>query len=207
VSARLTFLVVATFALLALACHGIPSVQDSTQLDSTPGSSFEPIPDVELTTHEGRRVHFYSDLVRGRVVVVQFFFVHCQGVCPLSTGTLLAMQDQLGARLGGDISFLSITLDPEQDTPEVLAEHARAIGARPGWTFLTGTEADIERLRRRLGVFDIDPVIDADRNQHAGVLVLGNDAKQRWTMKPATLPASFLTAALLRLAEPAAPAN
>lgn len=192
--------IAAAFALLALACHGVPSVQDST-----PGSPFEPIPDVELTTQDGQRVHFYEDLVRGRVVVVQFFFVHCQGVCPRSTGTLLAMQAELGERLGRDISFLSVTLDPEQDTPAVLAEHARTIGAHPSWTFLTGAEADIERLRRRLGVFDIDPVVDADRNQHAGVLVLGNDVKQRWTMKPATLPASFLTAALLRLAEPALP--
>ena len=172
---------------------------NSADRSPAPASAFVPIPNVELVTHEGQPVRFYDDLVRGRVVVVQFFFVHCEGVCPLSTGRLLELQDALGPRLGRDVSFLSITLDPERDTPEVLAEHARSIGAAHGWTFLTGAAADIEALRRRLGVFDLDPVLDADRNQHAGVLVLGNDAKQRWTMKPATLSAAFLLQSIERL--------
>lgn len=181
-------------AVLALACHSrAPRVESA--------SSFVPIPNASLLTHTGQSVRFYDDLVRGRTVVVQFFFVHCEGICPLSTGRMLALQELLGERLGRDVFFLSITLDPEQDTPAVLAEHARALGARPGWTFLTGAKDGIETLRRRLGVFDLDPVIDADRNQHAGVLVLGNDAKQRWAMKPATLPARTLLQSILRLAE------
>ena len=162
-------------------------------------SSFEPIPNVELTSHEGRKLRFYEDLVRDRVVVVQFFFVHCEGICPLSTGKMLALQEALGARFGRDVYFLSVTLEPERDTPAVLAEHAREIGAAPGWTFLTGAADDIEALRRRLGVFDLDPVIDADRNQHAGVLVLGNDRKQRWSMKPAGLSTRALLQAIERL--------
>lgn len=165
-------------------------------------SSFVPIPNVELATHEGRSVRFYDDLVHEQVVVVQFFFVHCEGICPLSTGKMLALQEALGPRLGREVFFLSVTLDPERDTPAVLAEHAREIGAGPGWTFLTGAAADIEALRRRLGVFDLDPLIDADRNQHAGVLVLGNDRKERWTMKPATLSTRFLMQALERLLDP-----
>ncbi len=181
-------------AVLALACHSrAPRVESA--------SSFVPTPNASLLTHTGQSVRFYDDLVRGRTVVVQFFFVHCEGICPLSTGRMLALQELLGERLGRDVFFLSITLDPEQDTPAVLAEHARALGARPGWTFLTGAKDDIETLRRRLGVFDLDPVIDADRNQHAGVLVLGNDAKQRWAMKPATLSARTLLQSILRLAE------
>lgn len=181
--------VLATVALLA-ACRA-----------STPelASSFVPIPNVELVTQAGEAVRFYDELVHGRVVVVQFFFVHCEGVCPRSTGKMLELQEELGPRLGRDITFVSITLDPARDTPAVLAEHARAIGAGPGWTFLTGNEADIEALRRRLGVFDRDPAIDADRNQHAGVLVLGNDAKQRWSMRPATLSTSSLMQAIERL--------
>jgi protein SCO1/2 len=186
-----------TAAALLAACRATPvSTAEVT-------SSFVPIPNVELVTQEGQAVRFYDDLVRDRVVVVQFFFVHCDGVCPVSTGRMLELQEALGPRLGRDVSFLSITLDPERDTPPVLAEHARAIGARPGWTFLTGSKADVEALRRRLGVFDLDPAIDADKNQHAGVLVLGNDRKQRWTMKPATLSKPFLMRAIERLAEPA----
>jgi len=185
----------ALLAAALLACHGAEE-----RSVSAPPSPFEPIPDVALATQDGRSVHFYEDLVRGRTVVVQFFFTDCQGICPLSTGKLLALQELLGERVGRDIFFLSVTLDPAHDTPAVLAEHARAIGAGPGWTFLTGSAEDIELLRRRLGVFDLDPAIDADRNQHAGVLVLGNDRKQRWTMRPATLSAGFLNEAVLRLA-------
>jgi len=188
--------VVALAAAVFLACRASPAATAEV------ASTFVPIPNVELVTQEGKSVRFYDDLVRDRIVVVQFFFVHCDGICPISTGRMLELQDALGPRLGREVSFLSITLDPERDTPSVLAEHARAIGARPGWTFLTGSEADIQALRRRLGVFDLDPAIDADRNQHAGVLVLGNDRKQRWTMKPATLSASFLMRAIERLAEP-----
>jgi protein SCO1/2 len=163
-------------------------------------NSFAPIPNPELTTHEGRTVRFYDDLVRGRVVVIQFFFVHCQGVCPLSTARMLELRDELGERFGREVSFLSITLDPEVDTPDVLATHARELTAGTGWTFLTGARADIDALRRRLGVFDLDPVLDADKNQHAGVLVLGNDRKQRWIMKPAALPARALFRSLQLLA-------
>lgn len=185
-------------ALLALAALA-PACRAAAG-EPVPPAPFDPIPNVELVTQAGELVRFYDDCVRGRTVVVQFFFTDCQGACPLSTGRLLELQRALGERLGRDITFLSITLDPGHDTPEVLAEHARTVGARPGWIFLTGRPEDILALRRRLGVFDLDPELDRDRNQHAGVLVLGNDAKQRWSMKPATLPVRPLLAALERLA-------
>lgn len=178
----------------ALLAEGVPGVPEAV-----PPSSFVPIPDVTLVTHEGRSVRFYSDLVRGRTVVVQFFFTDCQGICPVSTGRMRELQAALGERLGPEVSFLSVTLDPAHDTPAVLAEHARAIGARPGWTFLTGDLADITALRYRLGVYDLDPELDADRNQHAGVLVLGNEPRQRWSMKPATLSVRPLLAAIERV--------
>lgn len=194
-----------TLALLVTAALSTACRAAAPRAEPELASSFVPIPNAEFTTQDGRRLHFYDDLVRGRTVVIQFFFTRCQGVCPLSTGKLLALQEALGERLGRDVSFLSITLDPEHDTPAALAQHAQALGARPGWTFLTGAEADIQALRRRLGVFDLDPVLDADRNQHGAVLVLGNDAKQRWSMRPATLSGAFLARAVLRLAEPASP--
>lgn len=188
---RLPALVLVGLAWLA-GCHSAPA--------EAPSVSFEPIPNARLTDQNGRVVRFYDDVVRDRVVVIQFFFVHCDGICPLSTGKMLAMREALGERVGRDIDFVSITLDPERDTPAVLAEYARNLDVGPGWTFLTGAKADIEALRWRLGAFDLDPEIDADRTQHAGVLVLGNDAKQRWSMKPATLSTSSLTRAVLRLA-------
>ena len=162
---------------------------------------FVPIPDVALTDQEGSELRFHRDLVAGRTVAVQFFFTDCQGICPLSTAKMLALQQDLGARLGRDVFLLSVTLDPEHDTPAVLRAHAEALGARPGWTFLTGDKADIELLRRRLGVYDLDPVLDADRNQHAGVIVMGNEPDRRWVMKPANVPEAAILRTLLRLAE------
>lgn len=189
-------------AALTLACRATAREERAAEPvseEAVPASPFEPIPDVALVTHESRTVRFYEDLVRGRTVVVQFFFTDCQGICPVSSGRMVQLQEALGERLGSEVTFLSITLDPANDTPAALAEHARTIGARSGWIFLTGDLADITALRYRLGVYDLDPALDADRNEHAGVLVMGNEPRQRWSMKPATLPVRPLLAALERL--------
>ena len=138
------------------------------------------LPNVRLTTHEGRSVRFYDDLVKGKVVAINFMFTSCQIACPLATLSLLQVQRALGERAGRDVTFLSISLDPTHDTPEVLRAFARAQGAGPGWYFLTGPARDVEQLRRRLGVYDLDPAVDADRSQHAGLLVLGNEPTGRW---------------------------
>jgi protein SCO1/2 len=138
------------------------------------------LPNLPLTTHEGRVVRFYDDLVRGKVVAINFMFTSCQIACPLTTLSLLQVQKALGQRAGRDITFLSISLDPAHDTPEVLRAFARAQGVGPGWYFLTGVPRDVEQLRRKLGVYDLDPVVDADRSQHAGLLVLGNEPRGRW---------------------------
>lgn len=135
---------------------------------------------IELTTHEGRSVRFYDDLVKGKVVAINFMFTSCQIACPLTTPRLVEVQKALGARAGRDVTFLSISLDPAHDTPAVLRAYARAFGVGPGWYFLTGRRADVERLRRALGVYDLDPVVDADRTQHAGLIVLGNEPQARW---------------------------
>jgi protein SCO1 len=135
---------------------------------------------IELTTHEGRSVRFYDDLVKGKVVAINFMFTTCQRACLRITPQIAEVQRALGERPGLDVTFLSISLEPEHDTPEVLRKYAKAFRAGPGWYFLTGKKTDIERLRRALGVYDPDPVVDADVTQHAGVLVLGNEPKARW---------------------------
>ncbi len=140
----------------------------------------EHLPNTTLTTHEGRSVRFYDDLVKGKVVGINFMFTTCRIACPVTTLYLAEAQKLLGERAGRDITFLSISLDPEHDTPKVLDAYAKAYGAGPGWYFLTGKQNDIEGLRRKLGVYDLDPVVDADRTQHAGIFVLGNEPRGRW---------------------------
>jgi len=139
----------------------------------------EHLPNVLLWTHEGRAVRFYDDLVKGRTVAINFMYADCQRACPVATHNLTLAQQSLGAR-AGEVSFLSISLEPERDTPEALREYARMHGAGPGMTFLTGRREDIERLRRALGAYDPDPTIDADRSQHAGLVILGNEPAGRW---------------------------
>jgi protein SCO1/2 len=142
------------------------------------------LPNTRLTTHEGKSVRFYDDLVKGKVVAINFMFTNCRIACPVTTPKLVEVQKALGERSGRDITFLSITLDPEHDTSKVLQAYARAYGVGPGWYFLTGKQNDIEQLRRKLGVYDLNPIVDADRTQHAGILVLGNEPRGRWKAVP-----------------------
>ena len=159
-------------------------------------------PNPVLISQGGERLRFYDDLVRGKRVVIQFLYSRCSGTCPVTSANLMQVQAALGQRLGRDFFIYSITLDPEHDTPEVLAAHAERAGTPPGWLFLTGAPADIETLRRHLGVYDPDPLIDADLEQHSGMLVLGNEPLGRWCAVPGQLSAGALTRALERVLEP-----
>ena len=138
------------------------------------------LPNVALTTHDNRTVRFYDDLVKGNVVAINFMFTTCQNACPAATAYLVAAQRALSEDLRRDITFLSISLDPQHDKPDVLKGYAQAHGAGPGWYFLTGRRTDIELLRRKLGAYDLDPVVDADLTQHVGIVILGNEPKGRW---------------------------
>jgi protein SCO1/2 len=141
-------------------------------------------PNVALTTHEGRNVRFYDDLIKDKVVTITFMYATCQGVCPLITENLLQVQKLLGPRVGRDIFMYSITLKPKEDTPEVLANYVRMHGVKPGWTFLTGKPGDVELLRRKLGFTNPDPTLDRDKSQHIGNVRYGNEARQLWAACP-----------------------
>ena len=142
------------------------------------------LPDVPLITHEGQKVRFYSDLVRGRTVFVSMMYAQCSERCPPMTQNLRAVQEALGDRVGRDIFFYSISLLPEQDRPADLKAYRELNRIGPGWTFLTGAKADVERLRFALGFYDPDPQVDADLGQHIGAVRVGNDALDRWCMTP-----------------------
>ncbi|MFN2599299.1 MAG: SCO family protein [Pyrinomonadaceae bacterium] len=140
------------------------------------------LPNVELVTQDGAKVHFYDDLVKDRRVVIQFMFTRCKDICPVITHHLVEVQRMLDGRVGRDIFFYSISLSPEEDTPRDLTAFAKMHGAGPGWTFLTGKPADILLLRRSLGFYLDDPKQDADRNNHSGMIVVGTEPLMRWAM-------------------------
>jgi protein SCO1 len=159
-------------------------------------------PNLALTTHEGRGVRFYDDLIKDRVVVINMMYATCEGVCPRITSNLVRVQKLLGDRVGRDIFMYSITLRPEQDTPEVLARHVRMHKIGPGWTFLTGAPADVETLRRRLGFIDLDPVRDRDTANHIGLVRYGNEARHLWASCPGLMRAGSLATAISRMGRP-----
>ena len=140
------------------------------------------LPNVELITQDNQKVHFYTDLVKDRRVVIQFMFTRCKDVCPIITHHLVEVQKILKDSVGSDIFFYSITLSPEEDTPRDLKAYAKMHGVGPGWTFLTGKPDDILLLRKSLGFFYNDPKEDADRNNHSGMLVVGTEPLMRWAM-------------------------
>ena len=115
-------------------------------------SEIGPAPAFSLTAQDRRRVSM-ADL-RGKVVVVAFIYASCADTCPLLTAKMVNLQRRLAPDFGRNVAFVSITVDPERDTPEVLARYARAHGANlAGWSFLTGSRAQIEGVALRYGVF------------------------------------------------------
>jgi protein SCO1/2 len=154
---------------------------------------------VEVKTHDGRTLHFYDDVMKGKILLINFFFTSCDDVCPLMTENLARVQELLAPRVGQDIRMVSISLQPEFDTPAVLAAYAKSYNVGPGWMFLTGKKVDIELLRHRLGFVDSNPTEDADLEQHIGTVRIANEPMHRWAMSPALLNPPALVRAVKRV--------
>lgn len=155
---------------------------------------------VLLTTQHGRQVRFYDDLVKDRTVVINLMYSGCGEVCPANSAQLARLNALLGERMGRDITMLSISIDPVADTPQRLKQYWTTFGAKPGWLFLTGKPAEIDKLRRELGAYDLDPALDADPTQHAGYAMIGNDAANRWIVVPLLMSTPQLVGSILRVA-------
>lgn len=111
-----------------------------------------PAPVFTLTSHLGKAVSLGD--FGGKVVAVTFIFASCADTCPVLTAKMARVREELGEMFGSQIVFVSITVDPERDTPEILAQYAENFGAAAeGWHFLTGEPAAIRDVTRRYGVF------------------------------------------------------
>lgn len=137
-------------------------------------------PNVPLITHEGKSVRFFDDLLKGKVVMLNFIYTTCPDVCSVETARLVRVQEILGDRVGKDIFMYSITIDPANDTPQVLRQYAEKFGVGPGWTFLTGNEADVVLLRRKMGLYIEDIDKDGNTNNHNVSLIIGNQSTGQW---------------------------
>src|SRR5262252_1138475 len=148
------------------------------------------LPNLPLITHEGKRVFFYDDLVKDKVVTLNFFFSHCDEVCPLVTANLVKVQKLLGDQVGRDIHMYSFTLKPEEDSVDVIRNYRKKFGAN--WTFLTTTPDAMEKLRKAIGFSYPDPKIDADKTQHIGNVRYGNEPLMYWAACPGMARAEFV---------------
>jgi protein SCO1/2 len=145
------------------------------------------IPDIVLVNQRGEKVHFYSDLIRNRVVAINTIFTTCTTICPVMGAGFASLRKTLQAKGPANASLISISIDPLADTPERLAEWSRGFGETgPGWTLLTGPKADVDRLLKALGLFT------ADKNDHAPVTLIGGDDGAGWSRAPGLYSSSRL---------------
>jgi protein SCO1/2 len=166
------------------------SKQDATDAREDSRWGGNPFPNVELITQDGKKVRFYDDLIKGKVVALELIYTTCKYNCPLETARLVQLQKLLGDRMGKDIFFYSITIDPEHDTPEVLKEYAAKYHVGPGWTFLTGKEADIKLISKKLGLDKLPNGNDPDG--HTPSLLIGNEATGIWMRNSALDNTKFM---------------
>jgi protein SCO1/2 len=135
-------------------------------------------PNLPFTTQDGKTVHFYDDLLKGKRVIINFIFTTCGAVCPLETARLAQVAKLLGDHMGRDIFFYSFTVDPERDSPSELKKYSEKFHTGPGWLFLTGKKADLDLIRKKLGQAAApgqDPI-----TAHSTSLMIGNDATGEW---------------------------
>lgn len=154
------------------------------------------LPNLLLTNQDGKQVHFYDDLVKGKVVTLNFFYAQCDEVCPMVSANLARVQKMLGAQVGRDIHMYSFTLKPEEDTVEVIRKYREKYHAGPGWDFFTAKPHDMEKLRKAIGFTYPDPKIDADKTQHIGNIRYGNEPLMYWSACPGMAHADFIVESL-----------
>jgi protein SCO1 len=130
--------------------------------------------DVELINQDGEKVRFYSDVLKNKVVVINTFFTTCTSICPPLNRNFQKIQDAFGDRVGKDVFLVSISVDPETDTPTRLKEYGRRFHARPGWMFLTGKKENLDWALYKLGQYV------ETKDDHTSILIIGNESKGLW---------------------------
>jgi protein SCO1 len=151
--------------------------------------------DTVLVTHLGRDVRFYSDALDAKVVLLNFVFTQCGDACPLITAQLVRAKQELGAAFGKDVRFVSLSLDPEFDTPEQLAKFASKLDAvHPEWWFLTGEKARVDGVVKKLGAY-VEEI-----ESHSTAIIIGNPRAGRWKKLRPDAPPRLIAEELRRLA-------
>jgi len=151
----------------------------AAQEPPTPGTSADTpakkyFTDVVLLNQNGEKVRLYSDLLQGKVVIINSFFATCAGSCLPLTRNLEKLQQALGTRMGKDVHILSLSVDPAVDTPTNLKAYAKKLNAGPGWHFLTGDKESVDFALKKIGHF-----VD-NKESHLNIFIIGNERTGLW---------------------------
>lgn len=130
--------------------------------------------DAVLVNQDGEKMRFYTDLLKGKVVIINSFFATCAGSCLPLNRNLEKLQAGLGPRMGEVVYILSISVDPTVDTPAQLKAYAKKLNAGPGWYFLTGDKETVEFVLKKIGHF-----VD-DKQNHLNLFIIGNERTGLW---------------------------
>jgi cytochrome oxidase Cu insertion factor (SCO1/SenC/PrrC family) len=150
--------------------------------------------DAVLKTHKGRAVRFYSDAMRGKVVLINFMYTGCGNACPLITAKLVQAKNDLGEAFGREVRFLSISIDPLHDRPEDLAKFARKFDAEHAeWLFLTGEQANVDQVLKKLGAYT------ENVEEHFTGIIVGSPSQGRWKKVRPDAPAKVIAEELRHL--------
>lgn len=168
-----------TILVLFIACSSLMAQEPSQASKQAPSAKDEGgaknyFTDVLLVNQNGEKMRFYSDLIQGKVVVINSFFATCTGSCLPLNRNLEKLQKALGDHMGKEVYFISISVDPTLDTPANLKAYANKLNAGPGWYFLTGARENVEFALKKIGQF-----VD-DKNDHLNIFIIGNERTGLW---------------------------
>jgi cytochrome oxidase Cu insertion factor (SCO1/SenC/PrrC family) len=197
IAAILTAAVVASVSLARAGAVRLSTSTPPTEPQKVIGASY--FPNVELTDQNGEKKHFFDDMVAGKVVLINFVYTTCKLSCPLETARLKKVYELVKDRMGKDIFFYSISIDPENDTPEVLKSYRQRYKIGEGWDFYTGDEESVTLLQKKLGLF-VDQLSNANKDAkegHSLNLIVGNQATGKW-IKRSHLENSQILATILQ---------
>ena len=185
--------------------HAAPARSPAVQTSHSPSGARDPrtyFTDLELRTHDGKAVRFYTDTMEGRTVVINFIYTHCKDACPLITQKMLQVRDLLGDRFNKEVFFITITSDPARDTPAELKKFAQKQSADvPGWLFLTGSKENISTILKKFGSYS------ENVEEHLTLLLAGNVPVKRWSKMRPNAPAQLIAERIVTVATNAGPAG
>lgn len=151
----------------------------SISAETTPDQSYSrsvhsyAVPNVNVVTQDGRRTKLSAVLDHGGPVIMNFIFTSCNAICPIMTAILSKVHESIGPS-SPNLRFVSISIDPEHDTPEQLIEYANRFKAGPNWQFLTGDLGDLQLVQRAFDVYR------GDKMNHVSLTLMRGSRSGSW---------------------------